>query len=401
MLSKVIFNLLTGMAIILAIPVFSQQQNKEFKVFKLIGNTATQFEYTGVEPLLYFNDSFSFVLNYCEVKNSAILYTYKGFKPNEVNLIKKDTLQLNNNKHGSLQGFFVTNKNIVLLFHSQLVVFNCKNKTCQIVKAIDSDYDHVLISKDGYFVLCRYYNYKEIERKDIALVAYQLTKDTLIKKWEYKREYKEIYYTHLTGNYLDINSNGDLVLGFPSENKLLLFNKVGIYKSINMPIDNFPDTALLNINMSIMNNASISLKQQIENLILLDTLSNRIQNIRFINDKTLMVVRKSKELNRDFRYVDLWLSDSLGGIFCVQSNLLYRNEFEHATDNEEFYINPCLSCSNKLYFNESYVYFMDVFIPKKYLKYSSFPKIKKSLASYYSNKKLRYGLFKFKINLQQ
>ena len=87
----------------------------------------------------------------------------------------------------------------------------------------------------------------------------------------------------MTGNYLDINSNGDLVLGFPSENKLLLFNKVGIYKSINMPIGNFPDTALLNINMSIMNNASISLKQQIENLILLDTLSNRIQYIRFIN----------------------------------------------------------------------------------------------------------------------
>jgi hypothetical protein len=109
MLSKVIFNLLTGMAIILAIPVFSQQQKKEHKVFKLIGNTATQFEYTGVEPLLYFNDSLCYVLNYCEDINSVILYTFKGYKPNKANLIKKDTLQLDNQKHGSLQGFFVTN----------------------------------------------------------------------------------------------------------------------------------------------------------------------------------------------------------------------------------------------------------------------------------------------------
>lgn len=399
MLSKVIFNLLTGMAIILAIPVFSQQQQKEHKVFKLIGNTATQFEYTGVEPLLYFNDSLCFVLNYYEDINSVILYTFKGYKPNKANLIKKDTLQLDNQNNGSLQGFFVTNENIVLLFHSQLILFKYKNKTYQIVTTISSDYDHILTSKDGYFVLCRYYNYKEKERKDIALAAYQLTKDTLMQKWEYKQEYKEIYYTHLTGNYLDINSKGDLLLGFPSENKLLLFNKAGTYKSIALPLANMPDTAQLNLNMSIMNNASISIKQQIENLILLDTSSNRIQNIRFIDAKTFMVVRKSKQLNNDFRFIDVWLADTFGKYFCVQSNLLYRNEFEHATAQDTFYINPCLSCSNQLYFNKGYLYFLDVFVPSQFLIYKSLPNLRKSLEAYYSNKKLHYGLFKFKINI--
>ncbi len=392
------FSFITGIAILIAMPVFSQPVKGDFKLFKFIGNTPTQFEYNGNEPKIYFNDTASFVLQYYEALHSVVLFTYKGFKLNASSLLRIDSMPLNDSYLGSLHGFFVFNEQIVVLFHSKLLLLKKTNSVYHIVASLEADYDNILTDNSGYFILCRYYNYQETERKPIIITAYQVANGTIAKQWAFKQNYNEIYYSHLSGSYLDMNNNGDLLIAFPAAYNILVFNKKGACKVLTKSLINFPDTALLNKNSFIINNTTLSIKQQIEQLMLLDVSSNRIQNIKFIGAYKFIVIRKDKELKSDYRFIDVWEGDSSANYKCVKTNLRYRNEFELTNKENDFYFNPCLSCTNRIYLKYGYLYFLDVFVPSQFFSYKSLQKLRKKLEVYYADKKLYFGLFEFKVN---
>jgi hypothetical protein len=283
------------------------------------------------------------------------------------------------------------------LFFDKLLLYDNTGGKYQLVDSINTKFDRLHSVNGNYFVLSNYYNHMNNLVKDIEFNAYKIEKNHLIKVWDYSENYDYIYYSHLVGNFLDINSKNEFLVSYPKSNHIMIIDQDGAKRKFYGVITGKIDTIHERENIKLFNKNELTIKQKIYNLKKNDTVGLRIQSIRFISDNKVLISKTNSIMKSDFVAIDIWQRNDMDTYCVIEQNTEHRIGFQQEIENKNFKILLPLSNSSTFYLNNNNLFFWDVYIPKKVTYSTSLNTAQQKLSKYYRKRKIIYGLYCFKI----
>lgn len=331
-----------------------------------------------------------------DVKNQFIVIDrYKGNIPEKKYFERTDYIKAASNYE--FKGFCTSNNQLIVLFFDKLLLYDNTGGKYQLVDSINTKFDRLHSVNGNYFVLSNYYNHMDNLVKDIEFNAYKIENNHLIKVWDYSEKYDYIYYSHLVGNFLDINSKNEFLVSYPKSNHIMIIDQDGTKRKFYGVITGKIDTIHERENIKLFNKNELTIKQKIYNLKKNDTVGLRIQSIRFISDNKVLISKTNSIMKSDFVTIDMWQRNDMDSFCVIDQNTEHRIGFQQEIENKNFKILLPLSNSSIFYLNQNNLYFWDVYLPKKVTYTKSLNSAQRKLSKYYGKRKIIYGLYCFKI----
>lgn len=350
------------------------------------------------EPPISFFENGNIINAQFDNKNQILkLQSYNGIKPLKNKYQETEYIKINYKGIG-FKGFCKYENKLVLLFFGKLLLYEKNKNQYQLIDSINTKFSK-LHSKDGkYFVLSNYYNHMDSLVNDIEFNGYKIKDNKFVKSWEYNERYPFIYYSHLAGNFLDINSKNEFLVCYSKSNQILVFNENGSNRLSKDFVIGKIDSIHEKKNMESFNDINISIKQKIYTLKQNDTIGLRIQNVKFIDINNFYTLKTNSKMNQDFVLMDLWKRfGETDSFHIIKHDIKYRVGFHQEPQNKKFELLIPLSNTSPFYIYQNNIMFWDVYIPKKITKSNSLNQAQEKLEKYYSNRKITYGLYLFKI----
>jgi len=333
-----------------------------------------------------------------DIKNQLIIIDrYIGNIPQKKYIERTDYIKVASNFE--FKGFCTSDNQLVLLFFDKLLLYDKAGGKYQLMDSFNTKFNK-LHSFDGrYFVLSNYYNHMNSAVKDIEFNGYKIIKNKLVKTWEYNEEYPYIYYSHLAGNFLDINNKNEFIVCYPKSNHINIFKENGNKTKLNGLIVGEIDSIIESENIKNFDKNDLSLKQKIYTLKKNDSIGLRIQNVKYIDANTFLITKSNSMMNHDFVFIDIWQRIGISDSFhLINYNIKNRIGFHQDPENKNFKILLPLSNSCPFHVFQNNISFWEVYIPQKLTKSKSLSEAQKKLEKHYTKRKIIYGLYLFKIN---
>lgn len=242
------------------------------------------------------------------------------------------------------------------------------------------------------------YNGTNIENNDTLktnFALYSIKEKSFIKNKSPNFDF--IFYTHLVGNYLSLSpSRSQLIFSQTLPYKIDFYSNELIKEQSIKTEELYQDSLQLTefIKQNGINENTVFVKNMIKEVKQTDKIINRIIKIYFLNDSTIMVLKKMVEeikSNKKNRVIDIWQKKDKKWTRLIHNQQYYSGLYTLDNDKKITYHVPFLNSSPFIFLNNS-VYFMSDYLPLN--KLSHLPEV----YEYYKSKdpkSFNKGLIKF------
>lgn len=339
------------------------------------------------------NEIFFFKEN---VKDSLNIIFFNG---NPTIFIKDSNL-----KNKRIKEIILTSKEIVISTFQKLYIYSRFNSSTILKDSLIHNYDRVKYFGDSLLFFYNNYNFHPLDcpsEQRSRFGVFSLNKMEFLT--EKNNTFNYYYYTHLISKFIDVSpSKKNIAFSNTLPYNIKIFNSnLALIDSINHTInfdkkklddiDKFLDT-IITINGSIKNVIFKASKN--------DKNVDRIIKIYYLNDTTLMVVKKMSESNKNIkeRNIDIWQKKIDSNKWkLIVDNQSYFSSLIFINEDSTMNIHVPFRHSNQILSDGNYYYVISSYIPYNSFKnYNEMVNYQKSI----NRENVFYGIYRFKYEIK-
>ena len=304
-------------------------------------------------------------------------------------------------KNKRVKNVIVQDNHLILFCFKRLYLFEIDELRTSYLDSVVHPYGEAINYGKNRVLLYNNYNYHPLscdplDRTKFAI--YNLTDKQI--EIEKRASFNYYFYTHLISGFVDLSPSFDkIILSQTIPYKItFLDTNLSTIDSILGHEFVYDKESLDNIEKYVdtIRTISASIKHVIRRASQNDKEVDRIIKVYYLNDTTLLVIKKMSNSNKKLkeRNLDVWQLEKGKWSLKVDNQPYYSSTIEKNEDN--FTIHVPFRSSNQVFVKEQYIYFIATYYP-----YNSFRSYS-DIENYSKNRKrseVKHGIYRFKYEI--
>ncbi len=260
------------------------------------------------------------------------------------------------------------------------------------------DFDNVRLLTDNRLVLFRNYNAHPSDYpypQKTSLAIFDLKAKKIVR--QAFPVFDNIYFTHLIGSFIDVHPSGKIAM-----TQTATYN-FKIYDPKFQIVSEYADNSLRNDSGTLrtlevlnINKRSGPVKPIIEKVAEADEDFNRIERIHFLNDNTILIIKKVKDKRFEYKLMDVF-DISFRNAKKIVSNFKYDLDYNNFSNESVEQFPVVWGNSANFHIGEGWLFFSETYVP---YKKGTIKDLEKSVINYLENNPEKKGVhvYRFAIN---